>query len=83
METVYDEATVAARLAARAQRSDSPSDATLATYLQPRAAMTANPPPVPQDEVMIQVFAALVAAEVVRSVVPNAPVNESLENSRK
>ena len=58
VETVCDEATVATRLAARAQRGDSPSDATLATYLRQRAAMIANPPRVPQDAVMVQVNTA-------------------------
>ena len=58
VETVCDEATIATRLAARAQRGDSPSDATMATYLRQRASMTANPPRVPQDAVMVQVNTA-------------------------
>ncbi len=47
IETVCDEATVAARLAARSASGTSPSDATFATYRQQRAALDAAPPPTP------------------------------------
>jgi aminoglycoside phosphotransferase family enzyme/predicted kinase len=93
VETICDEETVAARLATRAQRGDSPSDATMATYLRQHAAMTANPPRVPHEAVMIQVntatglagvldsvLSALVEAGVVRPVLPSVPV---IENSPK
>ena len=54
VETICDQATVAARLAARAARGDSPSDATMATYVRQRAALTATPPPVPPNAVTVQ-----------------------------
>jgi hypothetical protein len=55
LETVCDEATVAARLAARAQQGRSVSDASFATYLQQRAATTESPPPVPPQALCVQV----------------------------
>ena len=86
VETVCDEATVAARLAARAERGDSPSDATMETYLRQRTEVTQAPPPVPPGAVVIQVntagtvpvsldpvFAALTREEIVLPVVPSAP----------
>jgi len=86
VETVCDEATVAARLAARARRGDSPSDATLETYRQQRDAVTQAPPPIPDGAVAIQIdtagdlpislaplFAALGREGLVRPVVPPTP----------
>jgi len=83
VETICDEATVAARLAARAARGDSPSDATLTTYQRQRAALAASPPPVPPGAVTVQVdtsaaglitldpvLAALVGAGVLHPSVP-------------
>ena len=58
VETVCDQATVAARLATRAERGDSPSDATLATFRRQLAAMTAAPPQVPDHAVVVQVTTA-------------------------
>lgn len=87
VETVCDEATVAARLAIRAKEGRSPSDATLATYQRQRAALVAAPPLVPDNALAIQVdtagdlpnsldavFAALQAAEIVHPVISNASV---------
>ena len=87
VETVCDQATVAARLAARAARGDSPSDATMATYLRQRTALSANPPPVPSDAMMVQVdtttefpreldpvFAALVREGIVQPIVSSASI---------
>ena len=86
VETICDEGTVAARLAARAKRGNSPSDATMATYLRQRAAVTQTPPLLPPGAVAIQVntagtvpvsldpvFAALTREEIVLPVVPSAP----------
>lgn len=58
VETTCDEATVAARLAARSAAGDSPSDATLATYRQQRAALEAAPPPTPAGAWPVQVDTA-------------------------
>jgi aminoglycoside phosphotransferase family enzyme/predicted kinase len=55
VETVCDEETVAARLAARAARADSPSDATLQIYRQQRAEIARNPPLVPSGTIAIGV----------------------------
>ncbi len=55
IETICDEATVAARLEARSAAGTSPSDATLATYQQQRAALDAAPPPVPTGAQPVQV----------------------------
>jgi uncharacterized protein len=79
VETICDEATVAARLAARVARGDSPSDATLEIYRRQRAALFDSPPYVPHDAVLVKldtttglpgelepVFAALVREEMVR-----------------
>lgn len=87
VETVCDEATVAARLAIRAKEGTSPSDATLATYQRQRAALVAAPPLVPDKALAIlvdtagdlpnsldAVFAALQAAEIVHPVISNASV---------
>jgi uncharacterized protein len=85
VETICDEATVTARLAARAARSDSPSDATMGTYLRQRAALNANPLPLLPNAVATQVdtatespgeldpvFAALVREGVVQPIVSSA-----------
>jgi aminoglycoside phosphotransferase family enzyme/predicted kinase len=85
VETICDQATVAARLAARAARGDSPSDATMATYLRQRAALDANPALVPSHAVMVQVdtttgflgeldpvLAALVREGIVQPIVSSA-----------
>jgi predicted kinase len=87
VETVCDQATVAARLAARAARGDSPSDATMATYLRQRTALAAHPSPIPPDAVMVQtdtttglsgvldpIFAALAREGIVRPLVPPASI---------
>lgn len=87
VETVCDEATVAARLAIRATEGISPSDATLATYQRQRAALAAMPPLVPDEALAIQVdtagdlpnsldpvFAALHAAEIVHAGISHASV---------
>jgi predicted kinase len=87
VETVCDEATVAARLAARAEGGASPSDATLATHRRQRAAVEESPPPVPAGALAIRVdtagdqpvsldpvFAALQGAGIVLPVVPSTPV---------
>lgn len=55
IETVCAEATVAERLAARGAAGTSPSDATLATYRQQRAALDAAPPPTPAGALPVQV----------------------------
>ena len=55
VETVCDEAVVEARLAARAARGDSPSDATIATYRRQRAEASASPAPVPAGAIVVQV----------------------------
>ena len=90
VETICDEATVAARLAARAERGESPSDATMATYRRQRAALTTTPPLVPPNAVSVQVdtagdmpvsvdpvFVALARESIVRPVVPSAPAGTS------
>lgn len=86
IETVCDEATVAVRLAARSAAGTSPSDATLATYRQQRAALDATPPQVPSGAVTVQVdttgdlpncldtvFTTLVEAGIV---LPQIPLGE-------
>jgi uncharacterized protein len=86
VETICDEATVAARLAARAERGNSPSDATMATYWRQRSSIAANPPGVPQGAVLIQVntatrlpagldpvFTALVREGILQPQVPATP----------
>jgi predicted kinase len=88
VETVCDEATVAARLAARAEGGDSPSDATMATHTRQRAAVSAAPPAVQAGTVAIQVdtagampvsldavFAALAREGIVLPVVPTSPLS--------
>jgi len=85
VETVCDQAMVAARLAARAARGDSPSDATMVTYRRQRTAIAANPPLVPRGAVMVQVdtttglpgdldsvFGALVREGIVQPIVSSA-----------
>jgi aminoglycoside phosphotransferase family enzyme/predicted kinase len=86
VETVCDEETVAARLAARAARGDSPSDATLSIHRQQLASVKAVSPQVPDGALAIQidttsgtvgildaVFAGLVNASIIAPVVPAAP----------
>lgn len=86
VETVCDEATVAARLAARAEEGESPSDATVATYTRQRIATAEAPPVVPEGALVIRVdtagdlpdsldrvFTALQEAGIVQPVVPSAP----------
>jgi aminoglycoside phosphotransferase family enzyme/predicted kinase len=86
VETVCDEATVAVRLAARAEEGASPSDATLATYRRQCAAIAETRPGVPEGALAIQVdtagdmpvsldpvFAALHAVGIMQPVVPAAP----------
>ena len=90
-ETICDETTVAERLAARAARGASPSDATMATYLRQRDAIAANPPQVPHAAILAQVntdsalagvldpvFAALVSEGAVRPRVPTIPLGPSI-----
>jgi uncharacterized protein len=85
VETVCDQATVAARLATRTARGDSPSDATMATYRRQYAAIAANPLQVPTSAVTVQVdtttglpgeldpvFAALVREGIVQPLVSSA-----------
>lgn len=55
VEAICDEAVVAERLAARAARCDSPSDATMETHRRQRAAQAANPPLVPGGVLALQV----------------------------
>jgi predicted kinase len=86
VETVCDEETVVARLAARAVQADSPSDATLSIFRRQRASVKAVSPQVPDGTLAIQidttsgtvgildaVFAGLVNARIVAPVVPAAP----------
>ena len=86
VETVCDEETVAARLAARAVQADSPSDATLSIFRQQLASVKAASPQVPDGALAIQidttsgtvgildaVFAGLVKARIVAPVVPATP----------
>jgi aminoglycoside phosphotransferase family enzyme/predicted kinase len=86
VETVCNEATVAARLAARAEEGASPSDATVATYARQRVALAEAPPMIPEGALAIRVdtagdlpnsldrvFAALQGAGIVQPVVPSAP----------
>jgi len=83
VETVCDEGAVAARLAARAARHDSPSDATLDAYRRQREASCRPPPGVPAGAIAIAVdttdqgpglldpvFAALAAAGAIVARVP-------------
>ncbi|MCA9876588.1 MAG: AAA family ATPase, partial [Thermomicrobiales bacterium] len=55
IETICDEAMVAARLAARSAAGTSPSDATLATYRRQRAGLDASPPPTPAGALAVQI----------------------------
>jgi uncharacterized protein len=86
VETVCDEDTVAARLAARAVQGRSPSDATLSIFRQQQASVKAVSPQVPDGALAIQidttsgtvgildaVFAGLVNASIIAPVVPAAP----------
>jgi hypothetical protein len=86
VQTVCDEETVAARLAARAVQGRSPSDATLSIFRQQLASVEAASPQVPDGALAIQidttsgtvgildaVFAGLVQARIVAPVVPAAP----------
>jgi aminoglycoside phosphotransferase family enzyme/predicted kinase len=86
IETVCDEETVAARLATRTARGNSPSDATLSIFRHQRAAVSAAPPQVPVGALATQVntaaggpgildpvFTALVNEGIVRPIVPTAP----------
>jgi predicted kinase len=87
VETRCDEETVAARLAARAARGGSPSDATLSTFRHQLAALRAAPPMVPAGAVTVRVdttaaapgmldvvFGALTDEGIVHPSVPAAPV---------
>jgi len=58
VETICDQTTIAARLASRAARGNSPSDATMETYLRQLTATTATPLYVPQDAVAVRVNTA-------------------------
>ena len=86
VETVCDEETVTARLAARSVQADSPSDATLSIFRQQRASVKVVSPQIPDGALAIQidtttgtvgildaVFAGLVNASIVAPVVPAAP----------
>jgi predicted kinase len=86
VETVCDEETVAARLAARAVQDHSPSDATLSIFRQQLTSVKAVSPQVPDGALAIQidttsgsvgildaVFAGLVNASIVAPVVPATP----------
>jgi predicted kinase len=86
VETVCDEETVAARLAARAVQGHSSSDATLSIFRQQLASVKAVSPQVPDGALAIQidttsgtvgildaVFAGLVNASIVAPVVPATP----------
>jgi aminoglycoside phosphotransferase family enzyme/predicted kinase len=86
VETVCDEETVAARLAARAVQGHSPSDATLCIFRQQVASVKAVSPQIPDGALAIQidttsgtvgildaVFAGLVNARIVAPVVPASP----------
>jgi predicted kinase len=55
IETVCDEETVAARLAARAARGDSVSDATLETYRRQRELIATTPPTFPEGVTAVTV----------------------------
>jgi aminoglycoside phosphotransferase family enzyme/predicted kinase len=83
VETVCDEETVAARLAARAVQGHSPSDATLSIFRQQLTSVKAVSPQVPDGALAIQidttsgivgvldaVFAGLANARIVAPVVP-------------
>jgi aminoglycoside phosphotransferase family enzyme/predicted kinase len=86
VETICDEATVAARLAARQARGDSPSDATLAVYRAQRAAFAASPPALPGGAVAVRVDTApsvpaplepvVGALRDMRCLIPRLPANE-------
>ena len=84
IETVCAEAVVTRRLLARQASGGSPSDATLETWRQQRAAMAAAPPPVLAGAIHVRVdtsgegpadlgpmFTALREADVVEAVVPD------------
>ena len=86
VETVCDEGTVAARLAARAVQGHSPSDATLGIFRKQLASVKAVSPQVPDGALTIQidttlgavdildaVFADLVKARIVAPAVPTTP----------
>ena len=86
VETVCDEETVAARLAARAVQGHTPSDATLSIFREQLASVKAVSPQIPDGALAIQidttsgtagildaVFAGLVRARIVAPVVPAAP----------
>lgn len=83
VETVCDERTAAARLAVRAARHDSPSDATLDTYRRQLEVLAADPPAVPEGAAAVildtadrasglldPVFAALAETGVIVPLVP-------------
>ena len=55
VETVCAEAVVACRLRARQAGGGSPSDATLETYRRQRAAMVADPPPIPPGAIHVRI----------------------------
>ena len=55
IETICAEAVVACRLRARQAGGGSPSDATLETYRRQRAAMAADPPPVPPGAIHVRI----------------------------
>jgi aminoglycoside phosphotransferase family enzyme/predicted kinase len=86
VETVCDQATVAARLVARAARGDSPSDASMSIFRQQMSAVSASPPKIPAGALATQVdtatdgsgildpvFAALENKGIVLPIVPTAP----------
>ena len=85
IETVCDEETVTSRMRSRAAADGAPSDATIATYLQQRAAVAAHPPHVPPGTLAFEVetggelgspfdelLAALAQAGIVRPLIPVA-----------
>jgi aminoglycoside phosphotransferase family enzyme/predicted kinase len=86
VETICDEETVAARLATRTMRGDSPSDATLATFRRQLDSITPAPPRVPDGALSIQidttsgmvgavdaVIGSLATGEIILPVVPITP----------
>jgi aminoglycoside phosphotransferase family enzyme/predicted kinase len=62
VETVSDEPVVAARIAARAARADSPSDATLEIYQRQRRMLESKPVAVPDSAIAVQVDTSAEAA---------------------
>lgn len=85
IETVADDAIVTTRLAARAERGDSVSDAAIATFRRQQAAVAADPPTVPPHSLPLRIdtgvdaslafdrlFATLAQADIIAPTIPGS-----------